>query len=74
MKALPNGAVTVSDPPYNVGYHYEGYRDSATSVELRHSSVFEHYAFFVRELHRLTVPGRVTAVHCTDIHYRQVQA
>jgi hypothetical protein len=28
---------------------------------------FEQYDFIVREVHRLTKPGRVSAVHCTDI-------
>ena len=28
---------------------------------------FEHYAFVVRELARITVPGRMTAVHCMDV-------
>jgi DNA modification methylase len=27
----------------------------------------EHYAFVIRELARLTKPGRISAVHCTDI-------
>jgi hypothetical protein len=26
-----------------------------------------HYEFVIRELHRLTMPGRMTAVHCMDI-------
>lgn len=26
-----------------------------------------HYGFVVKELHRLTMPGRLTAVHCADI-------
>jgi DNA modification methylase len=32
-----------------------------------YSEFFEHFAFVVRELHRLTLPGRMTAVHCQDI-------
>jgi len=28
---------------------------------------FEHYTFAVRELFRITLPGRMTAVHCMDI-------
>lgn len=30
-------------------------------------AIYEHYAYFVRELYRLTMPGRMTAVHCMDI-------
>lgn len=28
---------------------------------------FEHYGFVVKDLARVTMPGRVTCVHCTDI-------
>jgi len=28
---------------------------------------FEHYEYVVREIERLTLPGRITGVHCTDI-------
>lgn len=27
---------------------------------------FQHYEFIVREIHRVTMPGRMTAVHCMD--------
>jgi hypothetical protein len=27
----------------------------------------EHYSFVVRELHRITMPGRMSAVHCADV-------
>lgn len=32
MHKLPRGLV-VSDPPYNVGYHYDGYKDNLTTDE-----------------------------------------
>lgn len=28
---------------------------------------FDHYGYVVRELERITLPGRITGVHCTDI-------
>ena len=31
------------------------------------SEFFEMYGYFVRELHRVTMPGRVNAVHCMDV-------
>jgi hypothetical protein len=34
------------------------------TIELHRLRQFEHYAFVVRELARLTMPGRMTAVHC----------
>ena len=32
MPKLPHGLV-VSDPPYNVGYHYEGYADNLSTED-----------------------------------------
>ncbi len=32
-----------------------------------YAQFFEHYAFVVRELARITMPGRMTAVHCMDV-------
>jgi DNA modification methylase len=28
---------------------------------------FEHYEFVVKEIHRLTMPGRISCVHCMDV-------
>ena len=36
-------------------------------LRLNYAQFFEHYAFVVRELFRLTLPGRMTAVHCMDV-------
>jgi DNA modification methylase len=32
-----------------------------------YAEFFEHYAFIVREIERLTLPGRMTVVHCMDV-------
>lgn len=32
-----------------------------------YTEFFEHYSFIVREIHRATLPGRFSAVHCMDI-------
>jgi DNA modification methylase len=34
---------------------------------LDYGKFFEHYAFVVKEISRLTMPGRITAVHCMDV-------
>jgi DNA modification methylase len=54
-------AVVVSDPPYNVGYHYDGYKDSLPVEEYREllrvcfrpSSVLLHYPMDVCAVSRL---------------------
>jgi hypothetical protein len=51
MSSLPVDAVAMSDPPYNVGYHYESYGDNLPDEEyllllrsvLRPPSVLLHY-------------------------------
>lgn len=32
-----------------------------------YAEFFTHYEFLVRELHRVTLPGRISAVHCMDV-------
>lgn len=68
MPRLPEGAVHLSvySPPFAGLYHYSSSpRDLSNSRD--YPEFLAHYEFVVREIHRLTVPGRVTAVHCMDI-------
>ncbi len=68
MPSLPDGSVHLSvySPPFAGLYVY-----SSSELDLSNSRSYEefmeHYAFVVRELHRVTMPGRMTAVHCMDI-------
>ena len=67
MAALPAGRVHLSiySPPFGGLYHYSSSeRDISNSDD--HETFFKHYAFVVRELFRLTMPGRMTCVHCAD--------
>jgi DNA modification methylase len=68
MGALPDGTVHLSvySPPFAGLYHYSS-DDRDLSNSASYAEFFEHYAFVVRELHRLTMPGRMTAVHCMDV-------
>lgn len=68
MPTLPDGCVHLSiySPPFGGLYHYSSSeRDLSNSND--YQQFFAHYAFVVRELFRLTLPGRMTAVHCMDI-------
>ena len=68
MATLPAGKVHLSvySPPFGGLYHYSSSdRDLSNCAD--YDQFFEHYAFVVRELFRLTVPGRMTAVHCADV-------
>lgn len=62
--------LSVYSPPFatNSGglYHYSSSeRDLSNSRDYK--EFFRHYEFIVSELYRLTMPGRMTAVHCMDV-------
>jgi DNA modification methylase len=62
MPTLPDGSVALSiySPPFAGLYQYSSSeRDLSNSTN--YPEFMEHYGFVVRELHRLTMPGRVTA-------------
>jgi len=68
MQQLPTASVHLSiySPPFGGLYHYSSdARDLSNSLDQQ--EFFAHYAFVIDELHRLTLPGRMSAVHCTDI-------
>lgn len=68
LPTLPNGSIHLSiySPPFGGLYHYSSSeRDLSNAKD--YQQFFEHYEFIVRELHRVTMPGRMTAVHCMDI-------
>src|SRR6185295_2208459 len=68
MPTLPAGCVHLSvySPPFGGLYHYSSSDRDLSNCD-DYSQFFEHYAFVVREIARLTMPGRMTAVHCMDV-------
>lgn len=68
MRALPDASVHLSlySPPFAGLYQYSS-DERDLSNNLNREEFFEHYAFVIEEIHRLTLPGRMSAVHCTDI-------
>jgi len=68
MQALPKEKVHLSiySPPFGGLYHYSSNDRDLSNCD-DYGQFFEHYAFVVRELHRITMPGRITAVHCMDV-------
>lgn len=73
MRSLPSESVHLSvySPPFASSGAGGLYVYSSSPQDLSncdsYEQFFDHYAFVVRELARLTVPGRMTAVHCMDI-------
>ena len=68
MQAMPTGSVhhSIYSPPFGGLYHYSSSERDLSNCD-DYDSFFEHYAFVVRELARITMPGRVSAVHCMDV-------
>ena len=68
MRALPSDSVhlTVYSPPFGGLYHYSSSERDLSNCD-SYEGFFEHYTFVVRELARITMPGRITCVHCMDV-------
>lgn len=68
LAGLPEGSVDLSvmSPPFNALYVYSpSERDLGNSAN--DGQFFAHYGLIVEQLLRVTKPGRVMAVHVTDI-------
>jgi DNA modification methylase len=68
MADIPDESVHLSvySPPFGGLYNYSSSgRDLSNCRD--YDQFFEHYEFVVREIERLTLPGRITAVHCMDV-------
>ena len=68
MESLPTASIHLSvySPPFAGLYQYSSSeRDLSNSRD--YAEFFEHYDFVVQELARVTMPGRMTAVHCMDV-------
>lgn len=68
MREMPNDSVHLSvySPPFGGLYHYSS-NERDLSNSRSYEEFFEHYAFCVAELARITMPGRLTGVHCMDV-------
>jgi len=68
MASFPDASVGLSvySPPFGGLYQYSS-DDRDLSNCRDYTEFFEHYAYVVRELARLTMSGRMTAVHCMDV-------
>ena len=68
MQRLPAEKIGLSiySPPFGGLFCYSSSdRDLSNCAD--YNGFFEHYGFVVAELARLTMPGRMTAVHCMDV-------
>jgi DNA modification methylase len=71
MQSFPDESIHLSvySPPF--GGLKTMYQYSSDPADLSNTKdydeFFEQYGYIVRELNRVTMPGRMTAVHCTDL-------
>lgn len=68
LRQLPEASVGLSifSPPFaNLFVYSDAIADMGNVAD--DTEFFAHYAFLVRELYRVTQPGRLAAVHCSDI-------
>lgn len=68
MAGLPDASVGLSiySPPFGGLYQYSSSENDLSNA-LNYDEFFKHYDFVVKELHRITKPGRMTAVHAMDV-------
>ena len=68
MKDIPDGKIHLSiySPPFGGLYHYSSSERDLSNCD-SYEDFFEHYSFVVREMARITMPGRITCVHCMDV-------
>jgi DNA modification methylase len=65
---LPDGSIHLSvySPPFAGLYQYSS-SEHDFSNNRGYDEFFTQYEFLVKELYRVTMPGRMTCVHCMDV-------
>lgn len=68
MRTLPGQCIHLSiySPPFAGLYHYSSNERDLSNCR-DYDEFFTHYGFVVEEIARLTMPGRMTCVHCMDV-------
>lgn len=68
MPQLPKESIHLSiySPPFGGLYHYSSNDRDLSNCD-DYKQFFEHYRFVVKEKYRITIPGRMTCIHCTDV-------
>lgn len=68
IPSLPTDSIHLSiySPPFAGLYHYSS-SDRDMSNARNYDEFAEHYRLLIAELARVTVPGRMSLVHCADI-------
>lgn len=68
LPTLPDESIDLSiySPPFAGLYNYSSDPRDFSNCEDK-NQFLDQYEFLIKEMSRLTKPGRITAVHCTDV-------
>jgi len=68
MAGMPKEKIDLSvySPPFGGLYHYSSSERDLSNCK-NYEEFFIHYEYVVKELFRITKPGRMTCVHCMDV-------
>ena len=69
IRELPNDSVDLSvySPPFAGLYNYSSHENDFSNCETK-EQFLQQYEFLIAEMARVTKPGRINAVHVTDVH------
>jgi DNA modification methylase len=72
MHVLPTLAdnsidLSVYSPPFAGLYNYSSHENDFSNCESK-EQFMQQYEFLIAEMARVTKPGRISSVHCTDVH------
>lgn len=68
LPTLPKESIDLSvySPPFAGLYNYSSSENDFSNCETK-EQFLEQYEYLVKEISRVTKPGRITAVHCADV-------
>ncbi len=68
LPTLPNESIDLSiySPPFAGLYNYSSSENDFSNCETK-EQFLDQYEFLIKEMARVTKPGRINAVHCTDV-------
>lgn len=68
MNDIPESSIHLSiySPPFGGLYHYSSNERDLSNCD-DYDKFFEHYSFVIEGIKRITMPGRLTCVHCMDV-------
>ena len=68
MPSLPENSIHLScySPPFGGLYNYSSSPRDLSNCS-SYEEFFKHYEYIVKEIHRVTMPGRISCVHCMDV-------